>query len=134
MVRHLWSSAHSQIGLLDWTLDKWRFEQWSGLSDDVLHVHAGLLLVFLVAVCLRQKPWHWAPWLVVVIAETVNEIHDLTQTAHPSSENTLAASWHDFWLTLLWPTVMLLAIPRFLRAPALPPEIDAALVDTLEAP
>jgi hypothetical protein len=50
-----------------------------------------------------------------MLAETVNEIYDLTQTRFPSDEGNLRASFHDFWLTLIWPTLILLLYPYFVR-------------------
>ena len=51
--------------------------------------------------------------LAAVVAETVNEAYDLTQTWFPTDEGNLRASFHDFWLTLAWPTLILLLWPRF---------------------
>jgi hypothetical protein len=99
----------------NWTMDKWRFEQWSGLSDDVLHTHVGLLLLVTAALVLRRAPWHWLPWGIVFVVECANETYDMYQNKILTTENSLKASSHDFWLTLLWPTLILLLFPWFAR-------------------
>jgi hypothetical protein len=99
----------------NWTMDKWRFEQWSGLSDDVLHTHVGLLLLVGAAIVLRRPPWHWLPWSIVLVVECINETYDMYQNTIQTTENSFKASVHDFWLTLLWPTLILLVFPWFAR-------------------
>jgi hypothetical protein len=99
----------------DWTFDKMRIADWTGLADDTLHTHAGLLILVLAALLLRRPPWNWRPWLVVLGAELLNEAWDLAQPFYPSDEGNIAASLHDIWVTMLWPTVILLLYPLFVR-------------------
>ena len=98
----------------NWSIAKMDLSEITGLPDDALHVLTGMLILTLAAYVLRRPPWTWRPWLVVVIAETVNEAYDLTQTLFPTDEGNLRASLHDFWLTLIWPTLILLLWPRFI--------------------
>ena len=95
--------------------DKWWLSEALGITDDGLHMHAGLLLLMLAATLLRRPPWHWAPWLVVAAVETANEAHDMLQRTSATLEGSLRASSHDWWMTLAWPTVILLVFPRLIR-------------------
>jgi hypothetical protein len=99
----------------NWTIAKTDLSRLTGLSDDALHVLSGMLILTLAALILRRPPWSWRPWLVTAIAETINELYDLTQTWFPSDEGNLRASSHDFWLTLAGPTLILLVYPYFVR-------------------
>ena len=100
---------------LSLSFDKWWLSKVLGISDDALHVHGGLLVLMFAALVLRRPPWTWRPWLVVVVFEFLNEFYDLFQGSHPTLEANLRASAHDFWLTLVWPTVILLIFPRLIR-------------------
>ena len=99
--------------VLGWSFLKTDIETLTGLPDDALHVMAGMLVLLCAATALRRAPWAWQSWIVVVIAETINESYDMLQTIVPSDEGNLPASLHDFWLTLLWPTIILIVFPRF---------------------
>lgn len=98
---------------LNWSFLKSDIDTITGLPDDALHVLAGMLVLLAAAYVLRRPPWTWQAWIVVLIAETINETYDLLQTVVLSDEGNLRASLHDFWLTLLWPTIILLTYPRF---------------------
>lgn len=99
----------------DWTYDKVRISELTGLPDDALHIHAGLLILVLAALAFRRWPWHWSAWLVVLIAETANELYDLFQPYYPADEGNIRASLHDLWLTMAWPTIILIIFPLFAR-------------------
>lgn len=97
----------------NWTVAKMDLGKITGLPDDALHALSGMLVLTIAAYLLRRPPWTWQPWLTVVVAETINEAYDLTQTVFPTDEGNLRASLHDFWLTVTWPTLILLLWPRF---------------------
>jgi hypothetical protein len=99
----------------DWAADKWAFGTSTGLSSDVLHVHAGLLILMIAAVVWRRPPWSWRPWLTLAVIETANELYDLLQTSWPTSERSWIAGAEDWAQTMLWPTVILLVFPRLIR-------------------
>jgi len=101
------------LDTFNWTVAKMDLSKITGLSDDALHVLTGMLVLTVAAYVLRRPPWTWQPWLVAVVAETVNEAYDLTQVIYPTDEGNIRASLHDFWLTLAWPTLILLLWPRF---------------------
>lgn len=81
-----------------------------GLSDDTIHLMTGLLILTLAALALRRAPWSLWPWATVLLAETLNEAYDLT---HGTDEGNWRDSGHDFWITLLWPTIVLLVWRRW---------------------
>ena len=109
----------SDIGPLttgfDWIYWKTYLSLWLDVTDDVLHIHVGLIILVAAALVLRRAPWDWRPWLVVVVVEAANELYDVFQTAYVTDEGNWSAAWHDFWLTMLWPTVILLAFPWLAR-------------------
>jgi hypothetical protein len=102
------------LDTFNWSIAKTDLSKITGLSDDALHVLSGMLVLTFAAYLLRRPPWTWRPWLVVAIAEAINEAYDLTQTLYPTDEGNFRASFHDFWLTLAWPTLILLLWPRFI--------------------
>ena len=112
----------------DWTWAKTLLTLDTGVPDDALHLMAGMLILTLAALLLRRPPWTWGPWLAVVLAESANEAWDLT---HAADEGNWRDSWHDFWLTLLWPTVILLVYRRWAPSPA---PVAPASADEVEQP
>jgi hypothetical protein len=101
------------LDTFNWTVAKMDLSRLTGLSDDTLHVLTGMLVLTIAAYLLRRPPWTWLPWLATVVAEAINEAYDLTQVIYPSDEGNIRGSLHDFWLTLAWPTLILLLWPRF---------------------
>ena len=82
-----------------------------GLTNDAMHVHGALLILFLSAVVLRRRPDSVWSWLIVLMAELSNEYADLRGQA--PGEATINASLHDLYNTMFWPTVILV-LGRFL--------------------
>lgn len=79
-----------------------------GLSPDVLHLHAGMLVLCLAALALRRSPLSWRPWLVLFVLECGNELADLMLDGMGSPEATLGAGLHDLVNTMFAPTLLLL--------------------------
>lgn len=79
-----------------------------GLSPDVLHLHAGMLVLCLAALGLRRSPLSWQPWLVLFALECGNELADLMLDGMGSPEATLGAGLHDLVNTMVAPTLLLL--------------------------
>jgi len=99
-------------------VNSWQwFKAWlgtvTGLPDSTLHVLGGMLLLLAAAAALRRLPWDGRVWLVVLALEIANEVYDLLNPA--SGENRLGASAHDFWLTMLCPTLLALLAPWLVR-------------------
>ena len=131
-----WDIAPQAAGF-DWIYWKSWLSLYLKMSDDMLHIHVGLILLIAAAFVLRRPPWHWLPWLSVAAVEGVNELYDVFQTAYVTDEGNWASAWHDFWLTMLWPTAIALTFPWLSRhaarrgdssipaAPSLPPRSGA---------
>lgn len=111
------------LRVIDWTQGKIALSMWTNVAADALHVIGGLTVMLAAAILLRRPPWHWLPWLVVLIVEGINEAYDLLQTHDPSDEGNIPASLHDLWLTMLWPTVILLVFPWVVRRSTRPDSV-----------
>lgn len=119
-----WEIAPQAAGF-DWIYWKSWLSLYLKMSDDQLHIHAGLILLIAAAFVLRRPPWHWLPWLAVAAVEGANELYDVFQTAYVTDEGNWASAWHDFWLTMLWPTGIALTFPWLSQrgSPAAPSQI-----------
>ena len=120
-----------------WIGYKIRLVEFVGLSNDAMHVHGSILILFVSAIVLRRRPDSIWCWLIVLIAELFNEYADLRGMA--PGESSITASVHDLYNTMFWPTV-LLVLGRFLfpprkKEPAGEAEISGDLADqTFEQP
>jgi hypothetical protein len=90
-----------------------------GLTNDALHIHGSLLLLFGSALLLRKRPDNIWSWLFVFGLELFNEYADLH--GKTPGEDSIAAAMHDILNTMFWPTLILLSgwlfFPRALRKP-----------------
>jgi hypothetical protein len=83
----------------------------TGASDSLLHVHAGLAILFLARLITRRSLATPIPFLVVVVAEAANEIMDrLTYGSWRVADTGL-----DVINTLFWPFVLMVGL-RWRRA------------------
>ena len=88
----------------------------TGASDSLLHVHAGLAILFLARLITRRSLATPVPFLVVVVAEAANEIMDrLTYGSWRAQDTSL-----DILNTLFWPFVLMVGL-RWRRAHDLAP-------------
>lgn len=85
------------------------------MGRDAPHGHAGLV-VMVTLLLLSRGRWPKLAWALALLAELINEALDLSWAGPESS---LAASWHDVVVTVIPPTILLLAILRVRRARAL---------------
>lgn len=100
----------------DWGIFKRQLHTQLQISDDALHVHVGLALLFVVALLLRRPPWSRWPVVVVAVIEGLNELHDMqTLGLRPNNDSAWPDSIHDFVLTMLWPVLLLILVPLFQR-------------------
>ena len=97
-----------------WIGYKVRLVEFVGLTNDAMHVHGSILILFLSAIILRRRPDSIWCWLIVFAAELFNEYADLKGLA--PGEASIDASIHDLYNTMLWPTVILI-LGRFLFPP-----------------
>lgn len=85
----------------------------TGLDDSSLHALAGMLVLVVVAALFRRVPWSWQAWLGLLVVELGNETYDMLNPA--SGEDRLSASFHDVWVTMWGPTLLLVATPLIVR-------------------
>jgi len=85
------------------------------VSDDALHVIAGVLVQILFAAMLRRPLSSWIPWLAVVGTLLFNEAVDFWVERWPSLASQFGESVKDLLVTLCLPTLLMLAL-RFLPA------------------
>ena len=88
----------------------------TGASDSLLHVHAGLAILFLARIVTRRSLATPIPFLVVVAAEAVNEIMDRINFGGWR----LGDTGLDVANTLFWPFVLMVGL-RWRRAHELVP-------------
>lgn len=89
-----------------WVDHKMRLVEAVGLTNDAMHIHGSLLILFVAALVLRRRPDSIWCWLVVFVAELFNEYADLRGLA--PGEATMDAALHDIYNTMFWPTVIVL--------------------------
>jgi len=89
-----------------WIGYKMRLVETVGLTNDAMHIHGSLLILFGSAMILRRRPDSVWCWLIVLVAELFNEYADL-QGQGPG-EATINAAMHDLYNTMFWPTIILL--------------------------
>ena len=109
-----------------WIAYKIRLIDYVGLSNDAMHIHMSLLLLFVSAILLRRRPDSLWCWLVVLGAEMFNEYADLSGSA--SGEASIEAALHDLYNTMFWPTIIVV-LGRFLfprRLKVTPPDSSAS--------
>lgn len=79
-----------------------------GMSEDLLHVHAGLAIFLLTALLLRKRMRSWIPIGFVVALAFGNELIDYSR----GKGWELASSSLDFLNTIFWPTLLFLLARR----------------------
>lgn len=86
------------------------------LSKDALHIHIGIALFVVAALVFRRSFASWLPWFVLLGFELLNEAFDSLHSSRGFGLN-LAGSLKDIANTMLWPTVIVLAL-RLRKPPA----------------
>lgn len=97
-----------------WIGYKTRLIDFVGLTNDAMHVHGSIMILFVSAIILRRRPDSIWCWIIVFVAELFNEFADLKGVA--PGEATIEAAIHDLYNTMFWPTVILI-LGRFLFPP-----------------
>jgi hypothetical protein len=70
-----------QILAEQWIGYKTRLVDFVGLTNDAMHVHGSILILFVSAIILRRRPDSIWCWLIVLAAELFNEYADLKGVA-----------------------------------------------------
>jgi len=78
----------------------------TGASDSLLHVHAGLVVLFLARVVTRRSLATPIPFLVVCVAALANEVMDRLVFGSWRWDDTLL----DMVNTLFWPLVLMIGL------------------------
>ena len=91
------------------TYASWKtaLSDWLGMSEDLIHLHIGLLIFVTVALVFRQRmhsPW---PVLLVWVFALANELVDWFAT-----DWEIDASALDALNTIFWPTILFLVARR----------------------
>lgn len=107
----------------------------TGLSRDALHIYAAIFVQVISALVFRKSLAHPIPWLCALVAILVNEWADLSLLKGPLESWQVDGGVHDFWNTMLLPTVLFLLArfaPRYVTGVSKPPvEINS---DETDAP
>jgi hypothetical protein len=93
----------------------------TGASDSLLHVHAGLVVLFAARIVTRRSLATPVPFLVVCVAELGNEIMD--RLSHGSWR--LQDTGLDIVNTLFWPFILMIGL-RLRRARDFMPAVQIA--------
>ena len=102
-----------------WHQGKLFVENGVGVSNDALHVLAGVLLWMGAALLARKPLSSWLPWMALAAVLVWNELVDLCIEQWPDARQQYGESLKDLLLTLAVPTLMMLASryrPQLFRA------------------
>ena len=83
-------------------------EAWTGAGQEMLHVHAGLLIFVLASLLLRKKFRSPIPLGLVVVFAVLNELIDWVNSPSPNA----LEPYLDIANTAFWPCVLFLLARR----------------------
>jgi len=95
--------------MTSWHQAKLFAEHALDISHDALHVLVGVLAWLLVALVLRRPISSWTPWLWLAGLTGFNEIVDLWTEQWPDPGMQIGEGAKDFGLTMLLPSLLMLA-------------------------
>lgn len=119
-----------------WYQAKQFLQRSTGISMDALHVFLGMLALIIFAFLLRRPVSSWLPWSLVLAVTLLNEASDLWLEQWPSPGMQYGESARDIGLTMLLPTLLMVAVrhlPRLFASPAPlspPPPSDPGEAET----
>ena len=93
---------------LDWYQVKLFAQHASGMSMDALHVIAGVVLLFAVALLLRASVARRLPLLVVLLFALINEASDFRVEIWPQMAMQAGEAAKDVILTMIVPVLIFL--------------------------
>src|SRR3982751_1006800 len=108
MLDHLWHATSR--GMISWYEIKIFIEHASIISSDALHVLVGVGVWLIVALVSRRSVATWLPWLALFAAIAFNELVDLWVEQWPDKAMQYGEGAKDVVLTMILPTVLLLAV------------------------
>lgn len=101
--------------MMDWHETKLFVERATALSMDALHLLAGAILFLLLALLMRRSIADRWPWLGLLGVALLNEAADLWVERWPSTGMQFGEATKDVVLTMLVPTILLVAVRYFPR-------------------
>lgn len=90
------------------TAKSW-LSDYTGASEDLLHVHAGLLIFVVSALVLKKKMRSPVPLALVIAFALLNEVIDHLAGGPQGA----LEPYVDFANTVFWPTILFLAARRW---------------------
>lgn len=78
----------------------------TGASDSLLHVHAGMAVLFLARLITRRSLATWVPFSIVVLATIANEVADRIHYGQWRMPDTV----FDIINTLFWPAMLMIGL------------------------
>jgi len=93
-----------------WYQAKMALEHASVISSDALHILVGSVLWLVTSAVVRRRLSGWMPWFAVLAAAILNEGVDLWVERWPDPLPQYAESAKDVVLTIIVPTVLMLAV------------------------
>lgn len=108
-------------GMMSWYQAKLFIEHASLVSNDALHVLAGVVIWLMVVVILRRRASAGAPLLILLALLGFNEAVDLWVEQWPDKAMQYGESAKDLLLTMALPTLLMAVIrlrPQAFSAPA----------------
>ena len=115
----LWEAV--TLGLVSWRQTKLFIEHSVTISPDALHFLVGAVLWLMLAVLFRRPVSSWLPWLSLLALALANEVVDLWTEQWGDPGMQYGESAGDVLLTMLLPTVLMVAVRRYPRLFARPP-------------
>ena len=98
----------------------WLYSDWKkwlsdtlGASEDLLHVHAGLMIFVAAALLFRPRMRSRVPIALVYFFAVGNEVMDVFG---PTPSASRLEPWLDIFNTVFWPTVLFIIARRRARA------------------
>jgi hypothetical protein len=78
----------------------------TGATDTLLHVHAGMVLLFLARIVTRRSLASWLPFSVVLTGALINEVVDWRIRGSVLMPDTLV----DIVNTIFWPLLLMIGL------------------------
>ena len=95
---------------MEWYHFKLALTASTGVSQDALHIFAGVIFQILLAAVLRVRLSHLMPWLAVLGLELANEYSDLHLELWPDRAVQYCESVKDLLVTMAVPTLLLVLV------------------------
>ena len=93
-----------------WYQVKLLMEHATGVSMDALHILVGVLVQLSFAALFRLQVRNWLPWVFVLVLALLNEASDFWVERWPQPAMQFGESLKDVVLTMLVPTMLMLAL------------------------